>query len=248
VRELVAADLLKLRRRRGLWLSALCLPAALTTLIWMLAATNAVDLDGGATFVRDTAEIVMFIGSVLAVLVGARLGSEEHAAGTLRYQLLTGVPRHKLYLSKILVLLILVLGIALAGTVAVVLGGLLLSAPPGADPVGFDDVLDCFWNALVVSAVYGWIALGTGMLLRSTGPAIAVALILYFVGLDIVALLTLIDEWFRNVVLSSGIDKLTINAVDKQDQIALGAAIAVTIVWPAAFLAAGWARLRRLEA
>lgn len=244
---LVAADLLKLRRRRGLWRTTLLLPAGIIVALYLLAATEAVDADGGQVFVRDSAAALAFIGPILAVLVGARLGSDEHAAGTLRYQLLTGVPRHRIYLSKLVVLAITCVALTAAGSLVTVILGAVLPAAPGGEGVGSGDVVDALWNVFLPSFAYGAIAFGVGALLRSTGPAIALALVLNLLGLDLLALLVLIDDWFRHLVLDVGIDRLTANAIEEQDRISIGAAIVLTIAWPAAFVFAGWTKLRTLE-
>jgi ABC-type transport system involved in multi-copper enzyme maturation permease subunit len=247
VTALVAADLLKLRRRNGLWWTTLLLPPAIIVLAFLLAATQVAKLDGGAKFVQDGTGVLAYIAPVLAVLIGARQGSDEHAAGTLRYQLLTGIPRHRLLLSKLAVLAIACLALAFLGALSTTVCGLLLAAKPG-DPVTFADVTDSFWNTLVPCLAYGGIAFGVGSLMRNTGPAIAVALMLDIVGVNLVAVLILIDHWLRHLVLNLGIDRLTFNNASAHDQIALGAAIAVTIAWPGAFILAGWLRLRTLEA
>ena len=51
---LVAADLLKLRRRRGLWFSALLVPASFVVLMTVLVATGAIDTDGGVASMPST--------------------------------------------------------------------------------------------------------------------------------------------------------------------------------------------------
>ncbi|WP_205696910.1 ABC transporter permease [Conexibacter sp. SYSU D00693] len=245
---LIAADLLKLRRRTGLWWSALMLPFVLASVVFLLAATETIDLDGGQQFVRDGTSSLAFIGPILAVLVGARLGSDEHAAGTLRYQLLTGVPRERLYLSKLAVLAITCLGLVVLGATAVVVFGLVLPAEAGTEGVGGGDVVDAYWNLFIRCFVYGVISFGTGALVRSTGPAITVSLVLLLFGVDLVAILVLIDDWFRHLVLDVGLDRLTTNDLDADDRVSFGAALIITVAWPAAFAFAGWLRLRNLEA
>ena len=245
---LVAADLLKLRRRRGLWLTTLLLPCVVIVALYLLAATEAIDADGGQIFVRDGSGALAFLGPILVVLVGARLGSDEHAAGTLRYQLLTGQPRHRLYLSKLAVLAITCLALTGAGALTTVVLGAVLPAGAGNEGVGSGDVVDALWNVFVPSFAYGAIAFGVGALLRSTGPAIAIALVLNLVGLDMLTLLVLIDDWFRHLVLDVGVDRLTTNVIEEDDEIALVPAILVTLAWPGAFVFAGWAKLRSLEA
>ncbi|HYF26438.1 MAG TPA: ABC transporter permease subunit [Baekduia sp.] len=244
---LVAADLLKLRRRRGLWLTALLLPAVLMTVIFLLSATEVIETDGGHTFVKDGAAALAFLGPILAVLIGARVGSDEHAAGTLRYQLLTGVPRERLYLSKLAALAVACLLLTLTGAAAVLVFGIVLPPAPG-DGLEAMDVVDAVWNPLLPTFAYGAIAFGVGSLMRSTGPAIAVALVLNLVGLDMLTLLVLIDDWFRHLVLDVGIDRLTLNAIDDpEDRVSVVAGAIITILWTGGFVLAGWLRLRRLE-
>lgn len=244
---LVAADLLKVRRRRGLWWSALLLPSAAVAIVFVLGAAGVSGIGRGASFVSDQSGVVFVVGGVLAILVGARLGADEHAAGTLRYQLLTGIPRHRLLLSKLAVLGLVCVAISAAGAASATLGGLLLAAPPG-NGVTAGDVVDAFWNPLVASLVYGSISFGIGSVVRSTGPAIATALVLNLIGVQIAGVLTLIDEWLIHVVLPVGIDRLTFDDVTGSDRLGILAAIIVTIAWPGMFVGAGWLRLRRLEA
>lgn len=245
---MIAADLLKLRRRRGLWGSALLVPAALVTLLAVLAATDTVDADGGRTFVEDLTLAMNLVVTVLAVLVGARLGSEERAAGTLRYQLLTGTPRHRLYLAKVGALVVTALLITAAATVAITVGSLVVPAG-GSEATAAGDVLAAFWSILLPALCYGAVAFGVGALLGSTGPAITVALILNLVGIDLLYALTLIDDGFRHLVLDLGVDRLTVDEVDDDDmRVSIGAAIAMVAGWVGAFLLAGWLALRRIEA
>lgn len=244
---LVAADLLKLRRRRGLWLTTLFLPSFFVVLITVLSVAGAIDGDGGATFVEDFAIAMNTFCVVLTVLVGARLGSEERATGTLRYQLLTGTPRHLLYLSKIATLVLTCLLLTLISVATITMGS--LAVPQGAgEPTAAADVVDALWNVLLPALCYGTIAFGVGALVGSTGPAIATALVLNLVGINVLYALTLIDDSFRHAVLNLGVDRLTVDEADADDRVAFGAAIAMVVGWIGTFLGAGWLRLRRIEA
>lgn len=244
---LIAADLLKLRRRRGLWLTTLFLPSAFVLLITVLGVTGAVEGDGGASFVEDFAVAMNTFCVVLLVLVGARLGSEERAAGTLRYQLLTGTPRHRLYLSKFATLVVTCVALTLISVAAITVGSLLVPLGEG-EATAAADVVDATWNVLLPALCYGSIAFGVGALVGSTGPAIATALVLNLVGINVLYALTLIDDSFRHLVLNLGVDRLTVNEADADDRVAFGAAIAMVLGWAGAFIGAGWLRLRRIEA
>lgn len=245
MRRMIEADLLKLRKRRGLWLTTLLLPSALVLLVFVLTASGAADLDGGASFVQDLGGALAVVGPVLAVLVGARQGSDERAAGTLRYQLLTGVPRERLLLSKLAVLAICCALLTTVGTFTAVVCGSLLG---GDEAVSVTDCFDVWWEVLLPALCYGAISFGVGLLMGSTGPAIAISLVLNFVGANVLAALTLISDVFANVVLPIGIDRLTSNTLTGDDEISIGAAIALVIAWPAVFVGAAYAKLRTLEA
>ncbi len=247
MRALVAADLLKLRRRRGLFWSALGLPILVGVLLIVLALSGVADIDGGAVFYEDLSFVLYILGSILVVLVGARLGSEEHAAGTLRYQLLTGISRTRLYTAKMLATLVAVAMVLLAGLVPALIGALVLSDGGGPGLTG-EVVADNSWNVALPLVVSALIAFGVGALTRATGPAITVALFLNFLGVNLVLLLALIDDSLRHIALNLGIDRLTYDEVDADDRLGFAAALIVVTAWPAAFLAAGWARLKRLEA
>jgi len=246
VSALLAADLLKLRRRRGLWLSVLLVPAGFVVLLTVLAATGGLDADGGATFVDDLAQALNIFVAILAVLAGARLGSEERATGTLRYQILTGTPRHQLYLSKVATLAVACLAMTALAVTLLVVGSFVV--PLGAaDSTAAGDAIGAFWAVLLPALVYGAIAFGVGAVMGSTGPAIAVALVLNLVGIDLLYALTLIDDWFRHLVLDLGVDRLTVDEADPQDAVSIGAAIVMVVGWVTFFLAAGWIRLRSIE-
>jgi ABC-type transport system involved in multi-copper enzyme maturation permease subunit len=248
VSALIAADLLKLRRRRGLWLTTLFLPSAFVTLITVLAVSGVIDdADGGATFVEDFSVAMNTFCVVLTVLVGARLGSDERAAGTLRYQLLTGTPRHRLYLSKVAALVVTCLALTLISVTAITIGSLLVPLN-GGEATDLRDVINATWNVFLPALCYGSIAFGVGALVGSTGPAIATALVLNLVGINVLYALTLIDDSFRHLVLNLGVDRLTIDDVGDDDRVAFGAAIAMVVAWVGGFLGAGWLRLRRIEA
>ena len=244
MRKMVAADLLKLQRRRGLWFSALLLPPGVVLLVFVLTAAGAADLDGGSAFVQDIGGALAVVGPVLAVLIGARQGSDERATGTLRYQLLTGIARERLLLSKLAVLGISCLLIASIGTLAAVLLGSLLG---GDEAVSVTDCADVWWSVLLPALCYGAISFAVGLLMGSTGPAIAISLVLNFIGPTLLAALTLISDAFINIILPVGIDRLTTNTLDGEDTVSIGAAVALVLAWPAAFLGVAYAKLRTLE-
>jgi hypothetical protein len=131
-RQMVGAELLRLRKRRGLM--ALALAAVLGPLvIWtgygvIEHASNAAQYGpaGGVDhFAKMLNLLGLFMGPVAAVLIGAEAGAGDLAAGVFRDNVLTGRPRLALFLTRIpaaLAVTFTVIGIAFAFGLAVTFG------------------------------------------------------------------------------------------------------------------------------
>jgi ABC-type transport system involved in multi-copper enzyme maturation permease subunit len=246
---LVRADVLKLQRRRGVWLSTLLIPAGFVLLIGMLAAfIDDLGVRGGGQFTDDAQFTLALMTSVIAALLGARLGADEHVTQTFRYQVLSGRPRAQLYLSKVAALVAIVTIAVFVATAVTVVSSYLPPADPD-DTVALSDLTSLFWELWLPAVVYGSIALGVGALLRATGGAIALSLVLQFVALNLLVLLTEIWTGFKYLVVGAALDRLgpdTIDSDDKLRQAVAGAAICL-VVWLAVFLVAGLMRALRSE-
>jgi ABC-type transport system involved in multi-copper enzyme maturation permease subunit len=246
---LVRADVLKVQRRRGVWFSTILIPAAFVLLVGMLGAfISDLGVAGGGAFTDDAQFTVGLMTSVIAALLGARLGADEHVAQTFRYQVLSGRPRAQLYASKIGALIAIMTIAVLVATVVTVVASYLPKADPD-DTVTLEDLLTLFWNLWLPAIVYGTISLGVGSMMRATGGAIATALVLQFVGLNLLALLTEIWTGFKYVVVGAALDRLGPDTIDNDDKLrlAFGGAIVCLVVWLAIFIAAGLLRTLRSE-
>lgn len=246
---LVGADVLKIRRRRGVWYSTLFIPAGFSLLIGMLGAfISDLNVQGGGEFTEDAQFTLALMTSVIATLLGARLGADEHAIQTFRYQVLSGRPRAQLFASKVAALAAIVTLAILVATVVTVVSSFLPPADPD-DTVSVGDLAGLFWQLWLPAVVYGWIALGVGSLLRASGGAIALALVLQFIGLNLLALFTELWTGFKYLVVGGALDRLgpdTIDATDDLRQSVIGAIVCL-VVWVGVFLAAGLIRTQRSE-
>lgn len=246
---LVRADVVKIMRRRGVWLSTLLIPAGFSLLIGMLGAfISDLNVHGGGQFTEDAQFTLGLMTSVIAVLLGARLGADEHVLQTFRYQVLSGRPRAQLFASKAGALVVIVTLAILIATVVTIVASFLPPSDPD-DTVGLADLGNLFWQLWLPSVVYGWIALGVGSLLRASGGAIALSLVLQFIGLNLIALLTELWTGFKYLVVGGALDRLgpdSIDSTDKLRQSVVGAVICL-IAWVAAFLVAGLLRTLRSE-
>lgn len=105
--RLVGADLLKLRKRRGLVVTTSVLTVgavALTyAIIELLHVTNPAKHGpaGGVSNLGHGAFIVSLLGAVAAAIVGAMTGAGDHEAGVYRDLVVTGRSRTSLFLSRI---------------------------------------------------------------------------------------------------------------------------------------------------
>jgi hypothetical protein len=190
--RLVSAEFLKLRKRRGLVISAFVLtvlPMLIAyTVILILHASNPVKHGpaGGVENLAGSMEMLGLLSAVAAILVGATLGAGDLGSGVFRELVITGRSRLALFAARIpaglaLVLPIVGAGFAVTATASVVFAGSLdtpsarLLAESGA------------WLGLVIglSLVF---ALGVSSLLGSRGTTIGIVL-----GWQIIALPALIQ-------------------------------------------------------
>lgn len=246
---LVCADVLKIRRRRGVWLSTLLIPAGMSLLVGMLGAfIGDLNVAGGGQFTEDVQFTLSLMTSVIATLLGARLGADEHAGQTFRYQVLSGRPRAQLFASKAAALAVVVTIAVLLATVVTIVASFLPPADP-SDTVGFADLGNLFWQLWLPAVVYGLIALGVGSLMRASGGAIALALVLQFIGLNLIALLTELWTGFKYLVVGGALDRLGPDTIDRTDDLrqSVIGAIVCLILWVGVFLAAGLVRTQRSE-
>jgi hypothetical protein len=100
---MVGAELLKLRKRRGLFWSTLVLVVAPVVVGYaVLTLQHAVDPDhagpaGGITNLRSTYEFLVQVGMVAAIMVGVTAGGGDLGAGVFRELVVTGRSRIALF-------------------------------------------------------------------------------------------------------------------------------------------------------
>ncbi len=110
-----------------------------------------------------------------ATVVGALAGSYDTAQGTMRYLVLTGVPRWKLVTIRIPAL---VLAIALISAPAAAAAFYGMSTGDATST----EMIRSVGGSVTYAAIWGIVSMVIGTLLRSNGAGIAVALVLFLVG------------------------------------------------------------------
>lgn len=198
---------------------------------------------GGAIFVDQASGLIFFVGVLGGVLMGALAGSYDVAQGTMRYLVMTGVSRLRIYAAR---------GIALVASVFVALvPGILLMlvlavALPQVDGQGVDghDLLVALWAIALFAGVYALVSMGIGSLLRSNGAAITIALLINFALTPALFIIAIWSERVANLALPAALATLT---GDDDSQIGYGLAAVAVVAWLALFLGGGLARIERDE-
>jgi hypothetical protein len=243
--RLVRAEFLKLRKRRGLVVSALVLTVAPMVVAYVvLAILHATQParygpPGSLENLSGSMEVLTQLSAVAAILVGATLGAGDLGAGVFRELVVTGRSRLALFAARVpagLALLLLLAGgaFAVAAAAATVLAGS-AEAPSGsllAHSAG--------WLALVTAPSFA-LALGVSSLLGSRATSIGILL-----GWQLVAMPLLVQFGalgaLREGLVDAATHRLAPAALVEGGgavPMSLGAAVVVLFAWMALPLAAG---------
>lgn len=235
---LLRAELRRIVGRRGSFYGSIAF-AALIVVIAVLAA----DPDQDDTAIEIVSAAGRYAGLLGVVVMGALAGSYDTANGTMRYLVLTGVPRWKLALVRLLGIMLAVLPMAVMILVVGIVWG---SSEGGLDG---EQVLESTWAVLITLWTWGLVACSVGMLMRSNGPAIAVAIVLFFGGTLITGLVSeFISESLSNFLLPSVFEQVaSLDGEGPDFEIALGAAFVGLAVWIGALTALAITRTNRDE-
>jgi ABC-2 family transporter protein len=178
--RLVGAEFLKLRKRRGLVLSALALTVVPMIIAYaVLLILHAVDAAkhgpaGGLENFSGSMDLLSQLGVVAAILVGATLGAGDLGSGVFRELVVTGRSRLALFTARVpaglgLVLSFVGVAFAVTATASTVFAG--SSEVPGASVL----VSSAAWLGLVTGLALV-LALGVSSALGSRGTTIGILL------------------------------------------------------------------------
>ena len=197
---------------------------------------------GGQTMLDATSSVLVIIGVVVSILIGALAGSYDVAQGTMRYLMMTGASRFGIYGTRI-VATVLTVWLALAPAVVLAVLATLLLPHTAGDGVSSSAVAAFLWAVVLGSAVFALISMAVGSLLRSNGAAIAVALI---INVALTPLLALLGAWNQTVAdLTLPLAFIRLTGGDTSASIPVAAA--ALALWMMAFLAVGFTRVYRDE-
>jgi hypothetical protein len=238
--KLVRAELLKLRKRRGLVAATALVtiaPMAIAyTILSILHASNRAKYDpaGGIDNFTGSIELLTQIGVVAAILIGATAGAGDRGAGVFRELVVTGRSRLALFVARVpgglaLLLPLVAVAYAIAAVAAVTLTG------DGQSPVGAATIAQtAAWVGLVMVTAYA-LALGVSSAFGSRGTAIAILLGWQLAAAPILLASGKLDNVLPNAAL------LALEPSEEAQLVttSVPTAIAILVLWTLAPLAAG---------
>ena len=248
--RLVSAEMLKLRRRRGMLSIAL-----LATLGSMLIGFTVLVIQhggnpakygpaGGLANYQGAIDFLALMALVMGAIVGATAGTQDIESGVFRDLAATGRSRMALFGSRVtgawgVALPIAALAAAFAAAASVALAGSL--AAPGAGALVAGTAL-----ALTATALSTAMGVGVAALVGSRGPVIGILLAFFLAIEPLLQQLSFLGNG-RQVIPSVALHRIGDLPAVSDIHVALGGAIAVVIAWTAAAVAAGAWRTRTRE-
>jgi hypothetical protein len=243
--RLVGAEFLKLRKRRGLVLSALALTVVPMIVAYtVLLILHAVDAAkhgpaGGLENLSGSMEVLSQLSVVAAILVGATLGAGDLGSGVFRELVVTGRSRLALFAARLpaglgLVFMVVGAGFAVTATASTVFAG--SSDVPSAGLL----VTSAAWLALVTGLALV-LALGVSSALGSRGTTIGILLGWQLVAMPLLLQIGALGA-LREGLLEAATQRLSPAALLEGGPtvpMSLAAAVAVIAAWTILPLAVG---------
>ena len=232
---MLAAEIRRIMGRRGSYWSAMLV--GLGAVVIMIIVRISQSGDAGGTELLDAMDPISTVATIMAVLVGALAGSYDTAQGTMRYLVMTGVPRRRLYVTRVLGTAIATI-ICCLPAIALAIGAAYLCRHNAFNDPTLRADLGGVWAYLANPVIFGLVSVGVGSFLHSNGAAIGVSLgFALGSGLLTGLISSQISDTAASYVLPAAAD--IVAQLDRHANIALAAAFAAVVVWLAALLGAG---------
>ena len=238
---MIEAELLKLRRRRGLFWFCLFLAAGMVVVVnAVLLAYHAADPvkygpAGGLTQFINFFTLFAITATLTSVLVGATAGAQDVESGVFRSMVATGRSRLQMALVRVPGALLFLLPMLLLGYAMEVAASFLFAAGTATPDVA-SITIGIGW-LLAVDVLTLVVALGIAALLQSRATAIGVMIAWELAGSRVIERISAFGNG-RALVSSVATDRFLPQATDTVQlghfdtiTVGLGTAVAVTIAW-----------------
>jgi hypothetical protein len=248
--RLVAADVLKLRRRRGMLSIALLLTLGAVALVFVVMAIQHGNDPAGfgpagglENYVEDIG-FVAVMALIVGTIVGATAGAQDLDSGVFRDLAATGRSRLALFAARVAGAWVVVLSI-LGLTAAVTAAGCLALAGTSPAP-GAGDVIEGTLMVLASGALSAAMGVGVAALVGSRGPVIGILLAFHLAIVPLLQQVSLLGST-REVLPIVALNRIGDQAQAVELQVALLTAILAVVGWGALALGAGAWRTRTRE-
>ena len=245
--RLISAEILKLRRRRGLMIATGMLTLAVTVVFYAIVAILHVVNPGkypgagGGDALSNVTALLALSGAVAGTIVGATAGGADIESGVFRDLAATGRSRTALFFARVpgawaIVVPPMVAALTLSTVFTFALAG--QAAAPSAG-----EVVEAWAAVLVATMLLSAASAGLAALSGSRGMVIGIVLAFQLGLAPILAQVSAIGD-ARYAIPSVATARIGGNIAD---ELALGVAISVVLAWAAVTLGAGLWRTRTQE-
>jgi hypothetical protein len=240
--RLIAADVLKLRRRRGMLAIALLLTLGAVALVFaVMAVQHGGDparygpAGGVENYVEDIS-FVALMALIVGAIVGATAGAQDLDSGVFRDLAATGRSRTALFGARVAGAWVVVLSI-LGLTAAVAAVGCIALAGSAPAP-GSSEVIEGTAMVLAAGALSTAMAVGLAALVGSRGPVIGILLAFHLAIQPLLQQVAFLGNT-RQVIPIVALNRIGEQAQAVDIRLALVTAILAVIGWSAIALGAG---------
>ncbi len=240
--RLISAEVLKLRRRRGMLVLAALLTLGVALLMFAVAGIQhsgdpgRYRPAGGVIGYDDAAFVLTMMAMVVGVIVGGTAGTQDIESGVFRDLAATGRSRLALFAARttgawVVVLSILALTMAVTAVLSIALADSAIT--PDADMIAARTT-----GVLVAGALSTAMAVGLSALVGSRGAVIGV-LLAFFLVVQLLLINVGVLGAARQGIPAVAIDRIADVQARGGVHVALGTAIIVVIAWGVAALGLG---------
>jgi ABC-type transport system involved in multi-copper enzyme maturation permease subunit len=246
--RLIRAEVLKLRRRRGMLAIVAALTLGVVALVYTVMtvqhATNPAKYGpaGGLSNYRGFLEILLMLTIVAGAIVGSTAGAQDIESGVFRDLAATGRSRVALFGARVTGAWGIVVPIAAATTAAAGIASVTLAGSAAAPGAGA--LVQGTAAILATGAVSAAVAVGLCALVGSRGPVIAIMLAFGLALAPTLAAMSFLGD-VRQAIPTVAVGRIA--HTPGPTDIALATAIAVLVAWIAAAFAAGAWRTKTRE-
>jgi ABC-type transport system involved in multi-copper enzyme maturation permease subunit len=246
--RLIRAEVLKLRRRRGMLAIAAGITLGVVALAFGVSAIQHAgnpgkyEPAGGAASFTDAINVLVLLTIVAGAIVGSTAGAQDLESGVFRDLAATGRSRIALFGARVtgawaIVLPLAALSAGASAGAAVLLAGS-LAAPTSASIVAGT------LGLLATAALSSALAVGLSALIGSRGPVIAIVLAFNLAIAQMLVGISFLGD-VRQAIPTVALARVAHTSADVHTT--LGVAVAVLAAWIAAALAAGAWRTKTRE-